>query len=76
MTDKQTDKAEKATPAAVPQAPTIIQVESEDARRSKALAEAQAEAVRLQMDETVVGGKYKVGDQWVDANGKPLKGED
>lgn len=74
MTDKQRD--EKMAAAQVPQpvaAPTIVQVESEETRRSRALAEAQAEAVKLQMDETVPGGKYKVGDQWLDANGKVVK---
>lgn len=75
MTDKQTDKTERAERTAAP-APTVVQVESEETRRSRALAEAQAEAVRLAMDETQAGGRYKVGDRWVDANGKELKGGD
>ena len=26
----------------------------------------------MKLNETVPGGKYKVGSQWVDAHGKPL----
>ena len=27
------------------------------------------------LDETVEGGRYKVGDVWVDAEGRPLKSQ-
>lgn len=57
-------------PAAVPQ---IMSMESEETRRSRGLAEAQQEAERLQMDETTPGGRYKVGERWVDANGNEIK---
>lgn len=79
-TDPIADVAAKMTPldahpaTPVPAAlPTLVQIDSEETRRSRGLAEAQQEAERLQMDETIPGGKYKVGDQFVDANGKPVK---
>lgn len=68
--------AHPSHPAPVPAAapvPQLVQIESEETRRSQALANAQQEAERLQMDETVPGGQYKVGDRFVDANGKELK---
>ena len=53
--------------------------ESEAARTSRGLAEAQEEAERKQLDETVPGGRYLVGadaegkgGRLVDAEGKPL----
>ena len=65
--------AERPTPAQTQAAERIgVVLESEDARRSRALADAQAEAVRLQMDETVVGGHYIVNGQAVDASGKAI----
>lgn len=44
----------------------------EEYRAQQALA-AQQEAAKLEMDETVAGGRYMAGDQVVDAEGKPLK---
>lgn len=53
--------------------------ESEAARTSRGLAEAQVEAEEKQLDETVPGGRYLVGvdaegkgGTLVDAEGKPL----
>lgn len=81
MPDKQdeqraTERRDERPAAAA--APTVVQVESEETRRSRALAEATAEASRLKMDETAQGGGshpgfYVVGDQKVDANGKPVQ---
>jgi hypothetical protein len=73
MADKQDEKREQPVAAPAPQVERIVVTESEDTRRSRALADAQAEAVRLQMDETVPGGRYKLGDRFVDANGKEVK---
>lgn len=78
MADKQTEQRPEAAPeraerpVAAPQVERIVVTESEDTRRSRALAEAQAEAARLQMDETVPGGRYKLGDRFVDCNGKEI----
>jgi hypothetical protein len=63
MTDKQ------PSPVVAP-----MQVPYEEYRARQAL-EAQRQAEELQMDETVKGGRYLVGDQIVDANGEPVKGE-
>lgn len=52
---------------------TIQQQESEAQRTSKALAEAAEEAEQRKADETVPGGRYMVGDQLVNAEGKPVK---
>lgn len=46
--------------------------ESEGQRVSRGLAEAAAEAEARQADEGPAGGRYKVGDQMVDAEGKPV----
>jgi hypothetical protein len=50
-----------------------VVLESEDTRRSRAMAEAHAEATRLKMDETVPGGRFEVNGRLVDAEGRPLK---
>lgn len=44
-------------------------------RVSRAHAEAAAEAERLQLDETVPGGRYRLSPDgpFVDADGKPVK---
>lgn len=45
-----------------------------DAERiSAAMVEAEKQAEERQADETVEGGKYKVGDKFVNADGEPLK---
>jgi hypothetical protein len=48
---------------------------TEAERVSRAMVEAERQAEERQADETVPGGKYKVGDEWVDADGKPFKGK-
>lgn len=81
MTDKQPERAvprpseaERPTTAQTQAAERIgVVLESEDTRRSRALADAQAEATKLKMDETVPGGVYEVNGQKVDAAGKPIK---
>ena len=50
--------------------------ESESQRINKALAEAANEAEERQMDETVPGGRYKVGDTMYDAEGKEIGEKD
>lgn len=57
--------AEKQHPQVAPQ-------DDQFQRVSRATAEAQQEADRQQLDETVPGGRYTVGGQTVDADGKPL----
>jgi len=83
MTDRQRaeqrDAAEHAAArptAAQTQAAERIGVvlESEDARRSRALAEAHAEAERLQMDEAGPGYHFIVNGVKVGPDGKELKG--
>lgn len=73
MPDKQDEKANATTAAPAPEVRTIVVSETEETRRSRDLSLAQAEAVRLKMDETVVGGRYVVNGQTVDAHGKPVK---
>jgi hypothetical protein len=34
--------------------------------------EAALEAARLHLDETQDGGRYRVGDRWLDANGNEI----
>ena len=51
-------------------APAVVPYEVYRARRA---TEARMEAVELEMDETVPGGRYLVGDQVVNANGEPIK---
>lgn len=47
--------------------------ETEAQRTSKALAEAAVEAEKRQADECDPGGRYMVGGELVDAEGKPVK---
>lgn len=46
---------------------------SEGQRTSNALAQAANEAEARQADETIPGGKYRVGDDLFDAEGQPFK---
>lgn len=39
----------------------------------EAAAQIRGEAEENKLDETVSGGRYKVGDQIVDAEGEPIK---
>ena len=64
MAERKAD--DRSTPAAV--TPIV-----DPAARQADLAEAAAEAEERQADETEAGGRYKVGDQLVDANGEPVK---
>jgi hypothetical protein len=88
MTDKQERAQERAQAERAPDRPTAAQMqaaervgvvlESEDARRSRAMAEAQAEATRLKMDETEAGGGthpgfYIVNGVKVNPDGTPFK---
>ena len=52
--------------------PVTVVMQADD--RSVRAAEAMADGKALEMDVTVPGGKYKVGDMFVNANGEPLKG--
>lgn len=52
-------------------AQTIV-LSSEEYRQQQ-IAQARTEAAGLNLDTTVPGGKYRVGDQWADANGQPIK---
>jgi len=61
-------KSDQAPPA--PQPVTVV-MQAED--RTAQAAKAMSDGIALQMDTTVAGGKYKVNDQWVNANGEPLK---
>lgn len=74
MSDRQTDKpSDRPTPQQHAAAERIgVVLESEETRRSRAMADAHAEAVKLHMDETVPGGRYVVNGVEVDANGKPI----
>lgn len=45
-----------------------------DAETSKAAAiESPADSDAPRLDETVPGGRYRVGDKWVNAHGKEIK---
>lgn len=44
--------------------------------RSQRAVEARMEAVEMKMDETEPGGRYLIGDQMVDAAGKPVGKDD
>jgi hypothetical protein len=50
-------------------------VVSPEEYRARQIAESKAEAARLQMDVAPAGGRYKVGDRVVDANGNEVKEE-
>lgn len=54
------------TPGTVSLPPTDTQAVN------RAMVEAERQAEERQADETVPGGKYRVGDQIVDAEGKPI----
>jgi len=45
-----------------------------DEYRAQENARIKAEAAALDSDETVEGGRYKVNDKWVNANGEELGG--
>jgi hypothetical protein len=55
------------------QQPQVQQQDDQFQRVSRATAEAQKEAAAAKLDETVPGGKYKVGDTFVNADGEPVK---
>jgi hypothetical protein len=48
-------------------------VVSPEEYRARQIAESKAEAERLQMDVAPQGGRYKVGDRVVNANGEVIK---
>jgi hypothetical protein len=58
---------EDKDPKVAPQSPQAAE------QTAKALADAEADAEKRQADETVPGGRFKVGDDFVDAEGKPIK---
>ncbi len=43
--------------------------------KADAVAEASQQAEEKQLDETVPGGRYKVGDRLVNADGEEVKGK-
>jgi hypothetical protein len=72
MPDDKEARGERVMPAA-PAVPRDADSVAAAQRTAKALADAESEAQARQADETVEGGKYKVGDDFVDAEGKPIK---
>jgi hypothetical protein len=69
-TDEQTAVAEpQATTTSTQPVTVILQQPNLAAEGARAMAEGRA----LNMDETVPGGKYRVGNKLVDANGEPFK---
>jgi hypothetical protein len=65
---KAQDKTDATAPA---QPPVTVVIQQPDlaAAGAKAMEEGRA----LQMDKTVPGGRYRVGDQFVNADGEPIK---
>ncbi len=61
-------------PKPAPSQPQPVTVVMQADDRNVRAAEAMTEGKALEMDVTVPGGKYKVGNTFVDANGEPLKG--
>jgi hypothetical protein len=55
------------------QQPQVQPQDDQFQRVSRATAEAQQEAEKLQLDETEPGGRYVVGDQVVNSEGEPVK---
>lgn len=41
--------------------------------KTRQIAAAKEEAAELHMDLAPEGGRYRVGEQWVDADGNPVK---
>lgn len=77
MAERRDDEARR--PVAEPVQPTFRPAETnltEAERVSRAMVQAEREAEEREADETVPGGKYRVGDVFVDSDGKPLKGGD
>lgn len=67
MSDK--SKPQDAPQATTPPFTVVVQQEDRNAMAAAAMADGKA----MEMDTTVAGGRYKVGDTWRDANGKELK---
>lgn len=65
QTAKDTETTDTATTNTVYVDPQLVQ-------RQQAHRTSQ-EAADNPNNETVSGGRYKVGDKWVDANGQPVK---
>ena len=56
-----------------PKIVTREELNQERARQAAREAATTGAGRDLPIDEAPAGGKYKVGDQWVDANGEPMK---
>ena len=61
-------------PAAVANAPVVVAVTpAQQQRAQRAVSRTAAQAERTERQHEVEGGRYLVGDQFVDANGEPVK---
>lgn len=59
----------------MPEDPEVVTREELNQRKARAAAREAASQGREQpIDEAPPGGRYKVGDQWLNADGEPLKG--
>lgn len=56
-----------------PKVVTREELNQENARKAAREAQTTGAGRDLPIDEAPPGGKYKVGDQWVDANGEAIK---
>lgn len=67
--------AEKPKDEAQHPEPVVMSEREAQQERARRVAReaAQAEERDRPIDETVAGGRYLVGDQWVNADGEPLK---
>jgi hypothetical protein len=72
MPEDKEPKGAREFPAA-PAVPRAADSLAEARRTADALADAEAEAEQHPRDEIVEGGRFKVGDDFVDAEGKPIK---
>jgi len=67
MSDK--SKPQDAPQATTPPFTVVVQQQDRNAEAAAAMADGKA----LEMDTTDAGGRYKVGDRFVDANGNEIK---
>jgi hypothetical protein len=58
-----------------PKIMTREELNQEKARQAAREAATSEVGRDLPIDEAPPGGRYKVGDQWLDANGEPVKGK-
>lgn len=78
MADKRSDRKpneQQDVPVVTADPALVAAMADAEAQRQARAAEVADEAKAITEDHEVAGGRYLVGDQLVDAEGKPIKGK-